>query len=114
MLWQNEISKTLLHIRRETPEDSKDSPDKFGTRFVMDLSLSRMGDVQIDGMLNGKRLDVILRTQMPISLSMQDAMKRAYADALDGTDIYGELGFQGDIRGWMQVTAKSDNVQISS
>lgn len=106
MLWQNEISKTLLHIRRETSEDSKDSPEKSGTRFVMDLSLSRMGDVQIDGMMNGKRLDVILRTQMPISLSMQDAMKRAYADALDGTDIYGELGFQGDIRGWMQVLKK--------
>ena len=28
----------------------------------------------------------------------------SYADALDGTQIYGERGFQGDLKAWMVVT----------
>lgn len=102
LLWQNEISRVLFHVRQE-PRD-KDNPDQeAGTRFVLDLALDRMGDVQLDGIVRGKRLDIILRTQIPVSIPMQEAMKKAYADALDGSDIFGELGFQGDMKQWMVV-----------
>jgi hypothetical protein len=112
MLWQNEISKVLFHVRREPSEDNRENSEG-GTRFVLDLSLSRMGDVQLDGMLQNKRLDLIVRTQTPVSLPMQDAMRKAYADALDGTDIYGELGFQGDIKQWM-VIAREDGLSATT
>ncbi|HEU4838948.1 MAG TPA: hypothetical protein VFS88_06015, partial [Micavibrio sp.] len=95
ILWQNEISKIMLHVRKEPSEKEQQEGDG-GTRFVMDLALTRMGDVQIDGLVRGKQLDLILRTQMPISASMQDAMRVAYARALDGTDIFGDIGFQSD------------------
>lgn len=113
MLWQNEISKVMLHIKHDREAEEKDGKEG-STRFIMDLSLNRMGEVQLDGLLRGKRLDLLVRTQMPISLSMQDAMKRAYADALHGTDIYGELGFQGDIKGWMNVLKREDKLVLSS
>jgi hypothetical protein len=113
MLWQNEISKVMLHIKHDHESENKENKDD-ATRFVMDLSLTRMGDVQLDGLLRGKRLDLLVRTQMPVSLSMQDAMKKAYADALTGTDIFGELGFQGDIKGWMNVLKREDKLVLSS
>ncbi len=113
MLWQNEISKVMLHIKHDREADGKDGKEG-STRFIMDLSLNRMGEVQLDGLLRGKRLDLLVRTQMPISLSMQDAMKKAYADALQGTDIFGELGFQGDIKGWMNVLKREDKLVLSS
>lgn len=109
LLWQNEISKVMLHIRRE-PDEQKNENEQGGTRFIMDLSLNRMGEVQLDGLVRGKRLDMIIRTELPISHSMQDAMKKAYADALDGSDVYGEIGFQSDIKGWMHVTKREEKI----
>jgi hypothetical protein len=108
ILWQNEISKILLHVRKE-PSDKEQKDGEGGTRFVMDLALTRMGDVQIDGLVRGRQLDLILRTQMPISASMQDAMRVAYAKALDGTDIYGDIGFQAGKNGWESVL-KTENI----
>lgn len=112
LLWQNEISKVMLHVRQEADEQSQDQ-NETGTRFIMDLSLNRMGDVQLDGYVRGKRLDLIVRTELPISSSMQEAMKKAYADALDGSDVYGELGFQSDIKGWMHVTKREEAIAVS-
>lgn len=102
LLWQNEISKVTLHMKHEPPEQGKDNQEG-SARFIFDLDLTRMGGVQLDGLLRGKRLDLIIRTQLPISTSMQQAMKIAYANALDGTDIYGEISFQGDLKSWMVI-----------
>ena len=93
-------------------EDERENAEA-GTRFVMDLSLTRMGEVQLDGIVRGQRLDLIVRTQMPVSESMQEAMKKAYADALDGSNIYGELGFQGDLKQWVRVLSREDVVTAS-
>ena len=113
LLWQNEISKVMFHVKHDREGSEKENKEG-STRFVMDLSLTRMGDVQLDGHIRGKRLDVIVRTQMPISMPMQEAMKRAYADALEGGDIFGELGFQGDMKGWMNVLKREDKLTLSS
>ena len=110
LLWQNEISKVLFHVRQEPRDDQKDGKDG-ATRFILDMSLPRMGDVQLDGTVNGKRLDVIIRTQMPISVSMQEHMKLAYAGALEGSDVFGELSFQGDLKNWMQVIKREEALE---
>ena len=111
MLWQNEISKVMFHVRKE-PSEQEQQSNEGDTRFVMDLSLTRMGEVQLDGMVRGKELNLIVRTQIPISYSMQDAMRVAYAKALDGTDIYGEIGFQGGKDTW-ETVLKSDVIEQS-
>lgn len=113
MLWQNEISKVMFHVRKEPSEDGRDPKDSDQTRFVMDLSLSKMGDVQLDGMVRGKQVDLIVRTQMPVSFPMQDAMRTAYAKALDGTDIYGEIGFQSNVKEWAHILKREENIKTS-
>ncbi|PZQ44352.1 MAG: hypothetical protein DI551_10300 [Micavibrio aeruginosavorus] len=113
LLWQNEISKVMFHVRHEPHDNEKDNKDG-ATRFVMDLSLTRMGDVQLDGLVRGKRLDVVIRTQLPISLSMQDAMRTAYAKALDGTDVFGDIGFQSDVKNWLRVEKREDHLGVSA
>lgn len=113
ILWQNEISKVMFHVRKEPSENEQQDGDG-GTRFVMDLSLTRMGDVQIDGLVRGKQLDLILRTQLPVSASMQDAMRVAYAKALNGTDIFGDIGFQSGKNGWENVLKREESLVSSA
>ncbi len=112
ILWQNEISKVLFHVRQE-PQDDNDEQGDIGTRFIFDLDLTTMGAVQLDGLVRGNRLDLIVRTKESISYPMQEAMKKAYADALDGTQIYGELGFQGDLKSWMVITG-NETMNVST
>lgn len=113
LLWHNEISKIIFHVRKEPSEDERENAEG-GTRFVMDLSLTRMGNVQIDGMVRGSRLDLIVRTESAFSLSMQDAMRSAYAKALDGTDVYGDIGFQSDAASWVHVLARGNAMAASA
>lgn len=102
LLYQNEISKVLFHVRREPDEQASDV-DNGATHFVMDVSLTRMGEVQLDGLVRGNRVDLTVRTELPLTLSMQDAMRTAYAKALDNTTIYGDIGFQSDVKNFIVV-----------
>ncbi len=112
LLWQNEISKIMFHVRKEPSENERENGEG-GTRFIMDLSLTRMGDVQLDGMVRGKQLDLIVRTQTPVSAHMQEAMRIAYAKSLDGTDIFGDIGFQSDRTNWENILKQEERLAAS-
>jgi len=104
MYWDNEIHKITLYTRKDDQSGQSDDPDKKGqTRFIFDLNLSRMGEVQLDGLLRDDRLDLVVRTGHPFSVSMQQTMKQAYTQALEETSLHGELSFQGDLKNWVNV-----------
>lgn len=105
LLHQNEISKVMLHLRRE-PDENENERENDATHFVMDVSLNRMGNVQLDALVRGNRVDLVVRTELPVSSSMQDAMRTAYATALDNTGIYGDIGFQSDIKNFVRVIGR--------
>ncbi len=110
LAWQNEIHKMALHYRSEDEEHSS-SPQGSGkrTRFIMDLDLSQMGKVQLDGIFTGLsesvgRLDLILRTEQSLSTAMKQEMRQAYSKALSETKITGELSFQDHLDSWVRIT----------
>lgn len=111
MAWQNDIHKLVLHYRRENKDGSDNEQNGTGTktRFIMDVNLSQMGKVQLDGLFIGNpegvgRLDLILRTEQGFSQAMKQDMRIAYKNALDDTNFTGELSFQGQIDGWVNIT----------
>jgi hypothetical protein len=87
---------------------------KRGTRFIFDLSLSRMGAVQLDGLSRGEKLDLIVRTQAPLSQQMQMAMRRAYIDALENTGIAGEMAFQNKAEQWVRITGAQGQTVVKT
>ena len=100
---------TKPSIQFQVPDDNSDDDqgDKQ-TRFVFDLDLTRMGPVQLDGLIQGQRLDMIVRTEMPFSEPMRQAMRQAYSDALKDTELQGDLDFQGDTKHWVNVLQKDE------
>lgn len=108
LFWEGETHKAVLHYKHEE-RDNTDDPDQKGrkqTRFIFDISLSRLGPVQLDGLFRPGRLDLILRTQEPLSQAMMATMKRGYAGALVDTEITGELSFQNTPEQWVTVQVK--------
>ncbi len=112
LAWQNEIHRVAVHYRREDEggngKDQQSSGQK--TRFIMDLSLSNMGKVQLDGLFTGSaeknigRLDLVLRTEQSFSQAIKQEMRSAYLSALSETKITGELSFQDHLDSWVRIT----------
>lgn len=72
-------------------------------RFLFNLKLSRMGDVQVDGFLQKEKLDMILRTKAAMSIEMQQAMKITYTRAMERSNLAGEISFQFKPEQWVNV-----------
>lgn len=106
----NEAHKIMLHYKYDD-EGTGDDHDKRkkSMRFLIDLDLNRMGDVQLDGFAQSDRLDLIVRTQSPLSPPMQQIMRRKYSSSLEYTGFKGELGFHGTDEKFIKLEAVSEH-----
>lgn len=91
----DEIDRIRLLVRDQDDDEDDDTPAD-STRFVIDLNLSQMGHLQIDGLVGngGKRVDVVLRSDTALSPQMRDDIRALYANATEVTGIDGSVGFQ--------------------
>lgn len=109
MAWENEIHKVALHYKHNHPGSEDDNKGDKQTRFIFDLSLTRMGKVQIDGLHKQDRLNLIIRTEQPLSRAMQMTMKDGYIGALEETSLKGDLSFQNNLDNWVKISAKNED-----
>ena len=91
-----EIEQIRLFIRRAGDEAEDEQEGRQGTRFVLDMDLSRMGRFQLDGLIYQKErhLDLIVRTEKKLPQKMQDDIRDIFREAGDVTGIKGGLSFQ--------------------
>ena len=102
LFYQGEAQRITLYTKQHG-QGSKDEEDGDKTRFIFDLDLTRMGPVQLDGYIQDKRLDLIVRTQAPFSEPMRQAMRQSYVTALEDSGLHGDLNFQGNVKQWVNV-----------
>ena len=109
-----QVHKLPLFYKHGQEEDGTDENGKRlqTLRFLFDLKLSRMGQVQVDGFMQPERLDMIMRTKSPLSVPMQSMMKGLYVGAMEKSNLRGELSFQFKPENWvtmnMPVTAQEE------
>ena len=101
----NQVAQIAMHYRsfdRESDGAAEQERQK-GARFVLDLSLTRIGPLQIDGLSVGRQLDVTLRSEQSFSAPMREALRARYTDALSGIGFSGQMNFKadGDHKGWV-------------
>ncbi len=103
LYYEQEFQKIALHYRHEKDPENPDDPRGKQVRFIFDLSLDAMGNVQLDGLFRAPRLDLIVRTTQAFSSAMQQEMRRAYVSALEQTRVTGELSFQNKLEQWVKI-----------
>ncbi len=105
-LHDGEIDSISLLTRDDDAEES-DEDGNDGSRFVIDLNLSRLGHMQIDGLVgdNKKRLDVVVRTDQPLASEMRQDIRALYANALEVTGLEGSVGFQAAPGNFVKISA---------
>ena len=68
--------------------------DGDSTRFIVELELSRLGELQLDGLVRNRRLDLILRSRAPLPDFMRREIVQIFHEANGATGYEGSVGFQ--------------------
>ena len=84
------LSAVRLYLRRNgggnaRPED--------GTRFVLDVEMSRLGALQLDGLVRRQRLDLMLRSQREIAPDLRQEIAAVFRDTTTAAGFVGENAF---------------------
>ena len=85
-----ELRQLRLFVRRRG-----DATDDDGeARFVVEIELGRLGELQLDGLLRRRRFDLILRSRAPLAEGARRDIAAIFSQGLALGGLAGELGFQ--------------------
>ena len=80
---------------RKHDEDANGQADRRPPgRFVVELTLSQLGDLQLDGLARPQRLDAVLRSRAPLPASVARDVTRIFDEHLAASSLYGDLRFE--------------------
>ena len=93
-----DIEQARLFLHPYGGGDARDEGSPKGTRFIIDVDLSRFGRMQLDGLAQdkdkNKRLDLIVRSNEPLPSAMQNDIRTIFREANELIGIEGGLIFQ--------------------
>ncbi|MCK5295868.1 MAG: hypothetical protein KAJ75_03155, partial [Alphaproteobacteria bacterium] len=83
------------HDRHDDDEQIQRNRIKGGTRFLINLDLSNIGQMQLDGLSYEKdrRLDLIIRTENNLPIEMQNDIRGMFAGSLEALNYSGNVSF---------------------
>ena len=67
--------------------------ESTGQRFVIELELQRLGQLQFDGFIRDRRFDLALRTAQPLEPALQSSIYGVFREAIGISGYAGELVF---------------------
>lgn len=111
VLYDSQLSQVNMFVRRQKDESGDPAGGGKTTRFIVNLTLSRLGGMQLDGLLHeaapatneSKRLDMVIRTDQRLSPGIMQDLQTAYAAGLKDSKMAGALEFQAQRKGWVEV-----------
>ena len=99
------IEQIRLYMKRNSEnEDDEQVPDN-GARFVLDLDLTNLGRLQLDGLVrtDKKQFDLIIRTNNHLQQAMQNDIRNIFQKAVEQTGNNGGLTFQAAPAGFTDI-----------
>lgn len=122
LMQDNSLQHLQFYYRSHNDDSNKENTSDKTTRFVVNVSLSRMGDLQLDGLLrkpaqaqsiNKGQLDLILRSDAAFDMALQQDLRRAFTRGLEEGKLSGSLQFQAHRQGWQTITPATDSGQMA-
>jgi len=81
-----------FRLRRRPPREPGGGADE--TRFLLDLDLSALGALQLDGLIRPRRFDLILRGGTRLDGTLRRELQLLFQDCLVTCGYAGQLSFQ--------------------
>lgn len=96
--------KLHVHPLKEDEEGDGRPRGKPGSRFLIDLDLSRFGPMQLDGLVRPNHFDLILRSHAALPPELRVELIQVFADSVRAVGYSGGLSFQSGARSWVKLT----------
>lgn len=112
-----DASRLHLHIRAvgEEERENRARPGQPGRtrRFMLELDLSHLGPMQLDGMIWPQRFDLVVRTRTLLPPALTRELHGIYASSLTALGYSGGLSFQNGSHNWLTLRPGSGTRQIT-
>lgn len=105
-----QMMRAQLHVRSATDQEGEEKRgDGRGPakRFLLDLSFSRLGPMQLDGLIWPGRFDLMIRTQGLLPSDLRQSIGTIFRDSLETVGYAGTIGFQTGAHFWARVQSAS-------
>jgi hypothetical protein len=91
-----------VHSDRDARKDQPGgTPGTGRIRFLIDMKLSKLGAMQIDGFVQPKKLDMVLRSENVLPEGLHHELRTGYIRALSAVNYAGTLNFQVGRQHWL-------------
>lgn len=84
------VQPVRLYFRRRSGTPSSGDQD---TRFVLEVDLSNLGALQLDGLVRAQRFDVVLRSHRPIGPELRQEITEIFRNATTAAGLAGDITF---------------------
>ncbi len=108
---QDGLEQIRLYTKQLHDEDDNEDQRVTGNRFLIDVTLSSMGRLQLDGMIEKmeKRLDLIIRTSHPLPPMVRNDMMELFTRSNEIVGMHGGMSFQAAPNGFIEMESQSRN-----
>ena len=99
------IEQIRMLIRHHGNDEKDQESADQGTRFILDVDLSRLGRIQLDGLVRdkGSKLDLIIRSGNTFDDESRNEIRKIFIEAGDLTGIRGSVSFQASPPEYIEV-----------
>lgn len=94
ILHESELHQAKLFLRHHDDDQDGSGNPETGTRIIVEISLNRLGDVQLDGLYHVRRFDLILRTQNPLPAFMTTEIRSIFEGCCGACGLKGDILFR--------------------
>lgn len=103
---QAKIQELTLYVHRDRKDsDQPASQTKASAgnkvRFMIDFSLSKLGAMQLDGFMQPRKIDMLLRHEKHLPDGLHEHLRAAYINAISAVGLAGSLNFQIGRQSWL-------------
>ena len=109
----NQLDYARFYLRDEQDEGDKQQGKAQEQRFIVEVSLSHLGELQFDGFVRQtqpkKQFDLIVRSSRPLEAGVSNDIRQLFETALAATGYQGYLGFQQGAQHFVRPLAASND-----
>ena len=88
------LTQINLYYRHNNGGENEQEKKDQGTRFLVDVNFAALGAFQLDGLLRGKRFDLMIRSRRRLSRNQRQEIIGIFENALELSGAQGGLEFR--------------------
>ncbi len=115
---EQQMQSFMLHVHERASDQNNPAFTKIRgqkneqARFLIDIHMTRIGALQLDGYVAGKKLDMVIRSENTLPSGFPQELREAYTKTLGAIGYAGSLTLQTSREGWVYLKNRNDISEV--